>query len=72
MELQGFPIDSHTFASVRRMINSCKYSHHIEPVTPVSHSGVEKKSDDEKRHYFSSDRHDAVAEIVHADERLEN
>ena len=49
-----------------------KYSHHIEPVTPVSHSGVEKKTDDEKRHYFSSDRHDAVAEIVHADERLEN
>ena len=69
MELQGFPIDSHTFASVRRMINSCKYSHHIEPVTPVSHSGVEKNNDG-KQHYFSSNRHDAAAEIVRADERL--
>ena len=48
-----------------------KYSHHIEPVTPVSHSGVEKNNDDGKRHYFSSNRHDAAAEIVRADERLE-
>ena len=41
-----------------------KYSHHIEPMTPVSHSGVEKNNDDEKRHYFSSSRYDAAAEIV--------
>ena len=38
---------------------------------PVSHSGVEKNNDDGKRHYFSSNRHDAAAEIVRADERLE-
>ena len=37
----------------------------------VSHSGVEKNNDDSKRHYFSSNRHDAAAEIVRADERLE-
>ena len=41
-----------------------KYSHHIEPMTPVSHSGVEKNNDDGKRHYFSSSRYDAAAEIV--------
>ena len=41
-----------------------KYSHHIEPMTPVSHSGVEKNNDDGKRHYFSSNRYDAAAEIV--------
>ena len=55
---------------------SYKYSHHIEPVhvIPVSHLGVEKNNDDGKRHYFSSNRHviDAAAEIVQADERLEN
>jgi len=33
--------------------------------------GVEKNNDDGKRHYFSSNRHDAAAEIVRADERLE-
>ena len=31
------------------------------------HTGVEKNNDG-KRHYFSSNRHDAVAEIVQADE----
>ena len=34
-------------------------------------AGVEKNNDDGKRHYFSSNRHDAAAEIVRADERLE-
>ena len=38
-------------------------------MTPVSHSGVEKNNDG-KQHYFSSNRHDAAAEIVRADERL--
>ena len=33
----------------------CSYNH-IEPVIPVSHSGVEKNNDDGKRHYFSSNR----------------
>ena len=33
-------------------------------MTPVSHSGVEKNSDDGKRHYFSSNRYDAGVEIV--------
>ena len=33
-------------------------------------AGVEK-NDDGKWHYFSSNRHDAAAEIVRADERLE-
>ena len=31
------------------------------------HTGVEKNNDG-KRHYFSSNRHDAVAKIVQADE----
>ena len=35
------------------------------------HAGFEKNNDDGKRHYFSSNRHDAAAEIVWADERLE-
>ena len=34
-------------------------------------AGVEKNNDDGKQHYFSSNRHDAAAEIVRADERLE-
>ena len=37
----------------------------------IYHEGVEKNNDDGKRHYFSSNRHDAAAEIVRADERLE-
>jgi len=53
------------------VIHSYKYSHHIEPFTPVSHSGVEKNNDDGKQHYFSSNRHDAAAEIMRADERLD-
>ena len=52
------------------VIHSYKYSHHIEPFTPVSHSGVEKNNDDGTQHYFSNNRHDA-AEIVCADERLD-
>ena len=52
------------------VIHSYKYSHHIEPFTPVSHSGVEK-NDDGKQHYFSNNRHDAAMEIVCADERLD-
>ena len=50
------------------VIHSYKYSYHIEPLTPGSHSGVEKNNDDGKWHYFSSNRHDAAAEIVCADE----
>ena len=40
-------------------------------VMNIYHEGVEKNNDDGKRHYFSSNRHDAAAEIVRADERLE-
>ena len=54
--------------SLALIIHSYKYSHHIEP---VSHSGVEKNNDDSKRHYFSSKKHDAETEIVHADMKLE-
>ena len=37
---------------------------HIEPMTPVSHSGVKKNNDDGKWHYFSSSRYDGAVEIV--------
>ena len=30
----------------------------------IYHEGVEKNNDDGKQHYFSSNRHDAAAEIV--------
>lgn len=36
-----------------------------------THVGVEKNNDDSKRHYFSSNKMDAAAEIVRCDYRLE-
>ena len=33
--------------------------------------GVEKNNDDSKRNYFSSNRHDATAEILKTEARLE-
>ena len=41
-------------------------------MTPASHSGVEKSNDDGKRHYFSSNRYDAAAEIVPLEKREVN
>ena len=41
-------------------------------MTPASHSGVEKNNDDGKRHYFSSNRYDAAAEIVPLEKREVN
>ena len=38
----------------------------VDPITiPINiyHEGVEKNNDDRKRHYFSSNRHDAAAEL---------
>ena len=34
-------------------------------------AGVEKNNDDSKRHYYSSNKHDAPAEIIRSDARLE-
>ena len=33
--------------------------------------GVEKNNDDSKRHYFSSNKHDAAGEIIRCEARLE-
>ena len=33
--------------------------------------GVEKNNDDSKRHYFSSNKHDAASEIIRCEARLE-
>ena len=33
--------------------------------------GVEKNNDDSKRHYFSSNKHDAAGEIICCEARLE-
>ena len=32
--------------------------------------GVEKNNDDSKRHYFSSNKHDAAGEIIRCEARL--
>ena len=32
---------------------------------------MEKNNDDSKRHYFSSNKHDAASEIIHCEARLE-